>query len=131
VPSGRRKHRAPWVADEIRGTHTRPTAAAFASLNWPFKHDAKFERLAKYRKANIHAAFSHVHPINLPTRFREDPKLITHALLAGKFQGVPTSDLYPFYNECDEAKNFSITLLVEAQAEGIEGVTESATESRV
>jgi len=66
-----------------------------------------------------------------PSRFKKGLKLITHALLAGKFQGVPTSDLYPFYNECDEAKNFSITLLVEAQAEGIEGVTESATESRV
>jgi hypothetical protein len=53
--------------------HMRPTAAAVASLNWPFKHDASFECLTKCLKANIHAAFSHVYPVNLPTRVPEDP----------------------------------------------------------
>jgi hypothetical protein len=77
VPSDRRRHRAPWVADENQGTRTRPTVAAVASLNWPYRYDAKFERLAKSLNANIHAASSYVYTLNSPTRLPEDPFLKT------------------------------------------------------
>ena len=51
-----------------------PTDAAVASLNWPSKHDAKFEHSAKYLKANNHAfpAMSNpsIYPHDFPkTRF--------------------------------------------------------------
>ena len=54
--------------------HIHPKVAAVASLNWPFRHDAKCEPLLKFLKANIHEASSHAYPLNLPTRIREDPK---------------------------------------------------------
>jgi hypothetical protein len=50
-----------------------PTTAAFASLTWPSKHDAKSEHYAERRKPSIHAAFSLVDPLKSPTRIREDP----------------------------------------------------------
>ena len=61
-----------------------PTDAAVASLNWPSKHDAKFEHFAKCLKANSHTASSLVYPINLPTRLPEDPK----ELIAKAIQGI-------------------------------------------
>ena len=66
VPRGR-------VADENPGVHMRPTAAAVYSLNWPYKHDAKFKQLLKYLNANIHPAASDAYTLDMPTRFSEDP----------------------------------------------------------
>lgn len=41
--------------DENRGRRMRPTAAAFASPEWPSKHDAKSEHLTTGLKRNKHA----------------------------------------------------------------------------
>ena len=57
--------------------HTHPKVAAVASQNWPFRHDAKCEPLLKFLKANIHEASSDAYPLNLPTRVREDPEIIS------------------------------------------------------
>ena len=51
----------------------RPTAAAVSSLNWQYKHDARFKHLAKCLNANIHAASGNVYPLDLLTRLPEDP----------------------------------------------------------
>jgi hypothetical protein len=52
----------------------RPAAAAVVSLNLPSNSDAKFKRLTKCQKANIHSPFCYVNLIKSPTRLPEDPK---------------------------------------------------------
>lgn len=42
-----------------------------------------------------------------PPRQQAGMKLITYPHLASLLKAVPTSDLYPFFNECDKARNFS------------------------
>jgi hypothetical protein len=62
----------PHLGLSLRRVH--PTTAAFASLTWPSKHDAKSEHYAERRKPSIPGAFSLVDPLQSPTRIREDPK---------------------------------------------------------
>jgi len=54
-----------------------PIAAAISSLNWPYKHDARFKHPAKCLNANIHAASSHVYTLDLPTQLPEDSFSLT------------------------------------------------------
>lgn len=42
-----------------------------------------------------------------PSRQQRRLKPITYARLSRMLQGVPTPDLYPFFMECDHARNFS------------------------
>ena len=57
-----------------------PTAAAVASLNWPSGNHLNFEHP---RKQQSPLGESSIYPLNLPTRFPEDPFFKTFAEAGG------------------------------------------------
>ena len=88
MPSDHRTRRAPWGADETPGTRMHPKVAAVASLNWPSGNHLSFEPPRKHHSSLWKCS---IYPLNLPTRFREDPlnKSVKRKPVYTKFRTPP------------------------------------------
>ena len=72
----------------------------------PTTYELKFRTAAKPRNEREEMLDKFLSRLN-PPRLKDGIPALSYGRLARIFEKVPTTDLYPFFKECEQARNFS------------------------